>query len=121
MKNVAHMYMRCQEGADGVSKFLPNADAQEGAEDSGEDDQDNRLEVTMEGARPGMRIKLVAYGSRKLPKELMELLQQPGRVAPPEGNEAAWNDGGAGLLIQEGCSSTARMNGQDGQSDTGDV
>ena len=93
----------------------------EGSEDSGEEEDENRLVVTVDGPRPGTRIKLVAYGSRKSPKELMKLLQQPGRVAPPEGDGAAWNDGVAGLPIPEGCSSTARMYGQDGQSDTGDV
>ena len=93
----------------------------EGSDDSGEDDDENRLVVTVDGPRPGTRIKLVAYGSRRSPKEFLRLLQQPGRVAPPEGNGAAWSDGVAGLPIPEGCSSTARMYGQDGQPDTGDV
>ena len=93
----------------------------EGSEDSGEDNDENRLVVTVDGPRPGTRIKLVAYGCRRSPKEFLRLLQQPGRVAPPEGNGAAWSDGVAGLPIPEGCSSTARMYGQDGQPDTGDV
>ena len=100
---------------------LPIVHHPEGSEDSEEEDREDRLEVTVEGTRPGTSIKLVAYGSRKSPKELMELLQQPGRVAPPEGDRTAWNDGCAGLPIPEGCSSTAGMYGQDGQSDTGDV
>ena len=108
------------EGADDPEpiKDHTNVGGPEGADDPGEDDQEDRVEVTMEGTRPGVRFKLVAYGS---PQELLELLQQPGRAAPPEGIGAAWYDGGAGLPIPEGCSSTARMNGQDGQSDPGDV
>ncbi len=47
----------------------------------------------------------------------------PGRVAPhthdgPDRSDA--DLGGAGLPIPEGCSSTARPDGQDGQSHPGD-
>jgi hypothetical protein len=69
----------------------------------------------------GAHLKKVLYGSRRSPLEFQQLLEEPGRVAPPEGHGVWLYAGGAGLPIPEGCSSTSRQDGQDGQSHPGDV
>ena len=75
--------------------------------------------VEIAGMKAGAKISPRPYGSKRSPSELMKMLE-PGRVAPPEGDDTEHDVGGAGLPIPEGCSSMALMDGQDGQSDTGD-
>ena len=73
------------------------------------------------GELGSVSVRVIPYGSKHSPLELMSLLPGvPGRVAPPEGYTVDMDDGGAGLPIPEGCSSTARPDGQDGQSHPGD-
>ena len=113
------------EGVDGGSVWTPervdqdHVGSPEGA--AGGRMYDPR-KVDMDGAGLGAgSIRVIPYGAKGSPSELMVLLASgPGRVAPPEGYGVVGEDGGAGLPIPEGCSSTARPDGQDGQSHPGD-
>ena len=59
----------------------------EGSEDSGEDNDENRLVVTVDGPRPGTRIKLVAYGYRRseVPQGVHETAAAAGTGCPAGG------------------------------------
>ena len=61
------------------------------------------------------------HGTKRSPQQFLDMVGLPGRVAPQEGHGAGLDAGDAGLPIQEGCSSTAAMEDQDGQSDPCDI
>jgi hypothetical protein len=105
----------------GIEAGKSDVSGPEGAGDSCKNGVPSRMELITDGGGLWAHHKRVAYGSKGSPYELMRMLEQPGRVAPPEGIGTELDAGGAGLPIPEGCLSMARRDGQDGQSDLGDV
>ena len=105
----------------GIEAGKSDVSGPEGAGDSCKNGVPSRMELLTDGGGLWAHHKRVDYGSKGSPYELMRMLEQPGRVAPPEGIGTELDAGGAGLPIPEGCLSMSRRDGQDGQSDLGDV
>ena len=104
----------------GIEAGKSDVSGPEGAGDSCKNGVPSRMELLTDGGGLWAHHKRVDYGSKGSPYELMRMLEQPGRVAPPEGIGTELDVGGAGLPIPEGCLSMAWRDGQDGQSDLGD-
>ena len=79
-------------------------DGPEGGSESRRNETPSRMELGLDGGWLGAHHwhKRVAYGSKRSPPattwhELMSMLEQPGRVAPPEGISIELDVRGAGL------------------------